>query len=208
VRPPPLDGERNGRCLALHQTGIRPETLKAFAGRWREDDAGNAVFPRDSWTRDGDGQRRKQAGVELTGSQGHRCTEDQRRGLWDSGERSGVRRIVVTERAVDALSYHQLNPRDDTRYLSTGGSALSAEQKSLVRDLASLGVTVIAAFGNTPEGLGLARALEASLPYGTAFERDAPPRLGGWNQTLQLKERDYIRAQGVRQRTRGLELER
>jgi GGDEF domain-containing protein len=213
--PTATAAELEGRCPALHRRGIRPETLRAFAGLWREDDAGRAVFAHETWTRDEVGTMRGgPVGAEVVADAGDAVSDRERVGLWDSGERQATLRIVVVERALDALSHYQMTENqalhEGTRYLAPGGIGFSVEQLDLVRDLAERHpeATIVAAFGRSPEGDRAAVQLRAAVPPRVALERDPPLRAGRWNDSLQVRERDYIRAQGFRRAEPGIERER
>ena len=78
--------------------------------------------------------------------------------------------MVVVEGGLDALAFAELDHRDDTIYVSTGGGVGSGSMASL-RKLAE-GKTVISAFGHDAEGEPLDRALREMLPKAV---RLAPP---------------------------------
>lgn len=180
---------------ALAARGVRPETLQApqFEGAW----------------------------VEMA------HTEAAGRGVSPAIERSGlghdgIRRVVVVERAFDALAHYQMNPegRAGTMYLKVGEDltpARAVEVKETLQDLCR-GVTraglhaqleVVAAFSATRGGAEAARAVRAATPLEAQFAQVQP--LGGstWGEALKVREQGFIREQGVRvEHGRGRELER
>ena len=109
----------------LNSRGIRPETLRSarFQGTFRRDRRGNVLFPHA----DGGGL----SGFE---SKNYRWTAFSTGGvkaLWRSNVTPADRRLVLTESAIDGLSYHQLAPDQRTSYASTAGT-LSRHQRSIL----------------------------------------------------------------------------
>jgi GGDEF domain-containing protein len=203
------------RGAALAAKGIRPETLGAppFRARWHEDARGNVVFPQERSIIDAGGTRQRiTTGVELAIPAGESATLPAR-GLWESAAQRDVARIVVTERAIDALSHYQLKPDEHTLYVSTGGpltpeqapalTELLKRQEALACAAGAPAPTLVAAFSNSREGAALARQVETSLPPGMRFERDVPTWGRDWNETLQAKERDRTRQPGMRPQERA-----
>lgn len=172
-------------CAALNERGVRPETH-------------NAEPFREAW---------KASGRELRYVQPSDTGE-----LWVSARPDPLRRVVVAERPIDAMSYHQLEPRDDTMYvaLRPGVTALAADARGYLRHLVEGGrLSVVAAFSNTAEGSALKRQLRDVVEaVGLEVEPRAPTHGKTWNDTLQLRERDYIREVAARVVARSLELER
>jgi hypothetical protein len=171
----------------LNLRGIRVETLqdRRFAGTWRIDSRGNAVFPHT----DAQGL----SGYELKNK---RFTSFSARGsktLWRSNDFPEDNRLVYCESAINALSYHQLKPDAHTRFRSTAG-ALGAHQPDVVRaDIRAMppGSTVILAFDNDKAGEHLAAELELLVPE-AAFVLSTPKTVKDWNDVLQARERDFI----------------
>jgi hypothetical protein len=198
-------------CATLNNLGVRPETLDApqFRGAFSEGHDGRVIFPHERWPSEDLAARiglraRGLVGYELVDGRTTRVTAGS--GFWESSATAEVfDRIVFVERAIDALSYHQLHPNAHARYVSSGGT-LTPVQAELVRGGTVLSpegargpktLTVAAAFSSSREGAALARQLEECLPAGVVFQRAAPERAGSWNDVLQKKERDYLLAQGV-----------
>ncbi len=180
-------------CDYLGARGLRPETLSdaRFAGTWRVDGRGTVLFA-----------HRDEAGA-LTGF------EVKNRGFtgfaaggtktaWQSAARESDRVLVVTESAIDALSYHQLRrgPCEAARYLSTAGAPSAAQCELLEKLFSQLprGVAVVAAFDSDEAGHRIAGRIETltrRLPH-LDFRRDAPAGAKDWNDILQRVERDFI----------------
>jgi hypothetical protein len=178
-------------CRYLNQRGITPETLgsERFSGTFREDVRGNVLFPH----RDPHG---------LTGfeSKNHHWTSFATGGvkaLWQSRCFADDRRLVLVESAIDALSFHQLEPDPRTRYASTAG-ALSEHQRGLLRDALETLPTdsiVVLAFDRDAAGDRLADQVRAI--GGPEFVRACSPIGKDWNDCLTERERHYIRALGL-----------
>jgi hypothetical protein len=176
------------KCRALNVQGIRPETHSgaAFRGTW-EDRGGEVRFSR--------------------AHAGHR--------LWASNVPRVVARVVLVERPVDAMSYHQLDrsqgqrgrggeARDGSLYLAvgTGTCSLTMEQTAFIRATVTQRErrpTVELAFSNSPEGTALTNAVRQALAdAGVRIERRWPTHGRWWNDAVLFKERDYIHLQGGR----------
>jgi hypothetical protein len=170
----------------LQTRGLRRETLSCerFIGTWRLGARGNVLFP-----------HRDDAGV-LTGF------EIKNRGFtgfspggtktaWQSARQPDDRVLVITESAIDALSYYQLGGDEARghRYLSTAG-APSGRQFALLERLFThlpLGSTVVAAVDRDAAGTQLAEKLErlAGRHVHLSFRRDSPETDKDWNDVLQ-----------------------
>ena len=204
----------------LTNLAITDNTLCAppFRGRWfaetREAIADTVLFPHatDTWF---DWSKDASVGKNCEEvSRNHESLSDgAERSFWSSQRPQELKRVVVVERALDALSYHQLNPDEHTLYLSTGGGPLSPEQKKTIAAGDVLGllahhpgdtvrtnpdVTVVAAFGNSKVGAQLARELKECLPADLKYERNAPTHGRHWNDALQAKEKSQKRTERVK----------
>ena len=182
-------------CEYLGGRGLRPETLSdpRFAGTWRLDARGNVLFA-----------HRDQTGV-LTGFEvkSHGFTGFAAGGTksaWQSAARDSDRVLVVTESAIDALSYHQLHrgTSEAARYLSTAGAPSAAQCELLEKVFSRLppATAVVAAVDSDEAGHKIASRIEAMtrrLPH-LYFDRDTPMGAKDWNDVLQRVECDYIRS--------------
>jgi hypothetical protein len=161
-----------------------------FAGRMRTDARGNTVFPHF----DAAGL----CGYEIKNRGFTGFATGGKKGLWFSHTRPDDWRLVLTESAIDALSYATLFPdsADRTRYASLGGRPSSRQmglvQAAVIRlpDEAE----IVAAFDADEAGrwltavagavIGNARA-EADR-RGLGFRTHLPAKEGeDWNQVLQ-----------------------
>lgn len=171
----------------LNRRGIRPETLQSprFRGAWRVDARGNVLFPHSD-SEGLSGYEIKNRGFTGFASGGIKA-------LWRSAEEPTDSRLVLTESAIDALSYHQLRPDPRTRYASAGG-CLSTHQELVIPEVfAALppSCTVILALDNDEAGELLAAHVRRLAPEST-FVRSAPATAKDWNDVLREREREYI----------------
>ncbi len=193
-------------CAYLQARGLRRETLAdaRFAGTFRQDARGNVLF-----VHRGDGGEVTGYEVKNLGFTGF--APGGTKAAWQSVARPDDRTLVITESAIDALSYHQLHKdgREATRYLSTAGAPSRAQYERLARVFSRLPPTstVVAAVDSDDAGHKLAGRIEAlaqRLPH-VAFRRDAPVGAKDWNDVLQRVERDWLRSlpplRGVRGRS-------
>lgn len=183
----------------LESRAIHPHVLCSprFADTWRTQSSGtfeNVIFPH----RD----RQGFCGFEVKNQKFTGFSKGGSKGLWLSNLSKEDNRLVVTESAIDAISYHQLYPRERTRYVSTGG-AWSEKTADLLRAMVSKlppKSHIIGAFdndpvkkpGKLPDGERYHRKLQSivnSTPDVT-HERRSPRKIGDWNQVLQDVRRE------------------
>lgn len=158
----------------LNERGIKPETH-------------NEPLFRESYARVGDGVKWH----ERTNSGG----------VWASGVPGTLRRIVVAERPLDAMAFHQMEPRDDTMYVAAraGEAKLTASGLSFIKEKAvEVKALVVAAVSNTKEGAELKKQLqEFGVANGLEVANRPPTQAKSWAETVALKERDYIKKLGA-----------
>ena len=187
--------------LYLNTRGIRPETLgsERFRGTWRVDDRGNLLFPhRDGPGVDGICGFEKKSRTFVGFSAGGTKT------IWTSNARAGDTRLVLAEAVIDAFSYHQLHHDERTRYVTTGGSFGPSQASFIAREIAKVcpGGTIVIATDRDAAGERMAQQI-VGLAGDAPVMRDASPIGKDWNDCLQEREQDFIRA--VRSRQRGVE---
>ncbi len=181
----------------LNERGIRPETLAdaRFEGTWRIGARQNVLFVHRGESEDVTGFEIKNRG--FTGFATGGCKT-----AWQSAAPPDDRALVITESAIDALSYFQLHPERaaTTRYLSTAGAPSRSQIELLDRLFARLpgASTVIAAVDSDSAGAKLAQGLQdlTRCHAKLTFQRDAPTGAKDWNELLQRVEHDYIRSLG------------
>lgn len=178
----------------LNGRGLRPETLASarFAGTWRVDAHGDLLFPHFDGPHPKDlcGFERKNASFSGFSTGG-------RKTVWLSNTRPSDDALVITEAIIDAFSYHQLQPGERTRYLSTSGSIGERQARHVAGAIAELPSSALIALAMDSDDAG-ERLAEKIASLGTAarYERHRPPAGKDWNEWLQRCERDYIRSLG------------
>jgi hypothetical protein len=175
-----------GACAYLESRGLSRETLldPCFAGTWRLGRYGNALFAH----RDDAGEL---TGFEIKNRGFTSFSPGGVKAAWQSNTRPDDHALVITESAIDALSYHELRgvAARGYRYLSTGGTPGTRQLELLERLIARLssGSEVIAAVDHDDAGTKLSERLEAlagSHPD-LSFRRDSPESDKDWNDVLQ-----------------------
>ncbi len=111
-------------CDYLSARGLRRDTLAdpRFAGTWRLDARGNVLFAHRDESGELTGFEVKSRGFTGFAAGGTKSA-------WQSAVRDSDCVLVVTESAIDALSYHQLHrgKSEGDRYLSTAGAPSAAQ---------------------------------------------------------------------------------
>ena len=161
-----------------------------FAGRMRIDSLGNTVFPHF----DAAGV----CGYEIKNCGFTGFAAGGQKGLWFSHSQPADRRLVLTESAVDALSYAALFPdaEDQTRYASLGGKPSSRQTALVQATIARLtaGAEILAAFDADDAGRQMVEVIReavASVAGGGGrsdliLKSQLPAKEGeDWNQVLQ-----------------------
>src|SRR6266700_2086197 len=175
-----------------HERGVPAAVLLAprFAGRMRIDFRGNTVFPHF----DAAGL----CGYEIKNCGFTGFAAGGQKGLWLSHTQLADRRLILTESAVDALSYGALFPdaEDQTRYASLGGKPSSRQRELVQATIAKLpaGAEIVAAFDADDAGrqmVEVIREAAASVARRTGrsdliFKAHLPTQEGeDWNMVLQ-----------------------
>lgn len=180
--------ERARVCTALPYLtgrGLGPDVLALarFAGRIRvESKHNNALFPH--YDKDG------LCGYEVKNKGFTGFAPGGVKGLWYSQALPTDRQLVLTESAIDAISWHVLHPDELwTRYMSTGG-ALNPQQPALLRGAMEKlppGAVVLLAFDDDEGGEKLVEEVQAIAPAGRELRRAIPPKVPNgkdWNDAL------------------------
>jgi Toprim-like/Protein of unknown function (DUF3991) len=194
-RDPRLITERFARarvsqtCCYLRGRGIHTETLSdpRFAGTWRLDARGNALFAHRDDTGD-------LTGFEIKGRSFTGFSPGGTKSAWQSRALETDRFLVITESPIDALSYHQLHPEHASvsRYLSTAGAPSPGQMAMFGRMFGKVpdGTTIVAAVDSDNAGTKLAKRF-AELAQEHAhvrFHRHSPATDKNWNDVLQRLE--------------------
>jgi hypothetical protein len=170
--------------------GIDPQLVAAFGVR--EDDHGNAcIAHRDEFGVVGwEAKNQGFTGFAAGGTRNVSLTR------LDAGP---MTQLVVTEAAIDAMSWAQLKHTPGTAYLSTGGAQLSQAQRAqLQRIFATSSVPIVLAMDRDAAGEKMAHELVAMAPAGLETVRDMPTVGKDWNESLQASEARHEYDQGGR----------
>lgn len=163
----------------LNSRGINAKTLQdsRFRGNWRVDSRGNVLFPHHDSS--------SITGFEIKNRGFTSFSPGGQKSAWHSKTLPTDNKLLMTESAIDALSYHQLNPDPQTRYISTAG-ALSDYQRNVVRDAIQAmppSAAIVLAFDNDPGGERLAREIH-ELVVDVDLKRAVPAVGKDWNEFL------------------------
>ena len=182
----------------LEKRGIDQSILQSdrFMGTVATDDRGNAIFLHY----DGNGITGFTAKNEnYTG-----FSKGGTKALWRSQANEGDRRLVITESAIDAISYHQLHRQNNphTRYISTGGT-ISNKQLELIKtsmvEMTKIGGEIVIATDNDEAGNKSAQSLTKAAPSKSAVSRELPKQGKDWNEILQ-QSRQQEKARNIQDR--------
>jgi hypothetical protein len=119
-----------------------------------------------------------------------------------------LKKLVMTEAAIDAMSWAQLKHEPGTGYMSTGGTQLSqAQREQIQRIMVKNAVPVVLAMDRDEAGEKMAHELAKMAPQGVQTVRDVPKVAKDWNEALQahqvqLQAQERARAQQEIQRGR------
>lgn len=156
-----------------------------FAGRVRIDARGNAIFPH--FDREG------LCGYEIKNSGFTGFARGGSKGLWLSQSMPDDNSLIISESAIDALSYAVLFSDEDARYASMAGQ-LSPQQCELIRSTAASmahGAKIVAAVDSDQMGGELAdRIREAVALTGRddlVFVLHQPDGFKDWNDKLRKR---------------------
>lgn len=165
--------------------GLSEETIKdrRFDGQIRTDSKRNLIFPHQD--KEGFG------GFEARNFEFKGFSKGGQKGLWRSNMLTGDERLVITESAIDALSYHQLNGDEKTRYMSIAGTMSESQREYLKENIERMpeGSTVVIATDQDKAGHQLARDIHDLVP-GREMTREAPEHGKDWNEELQHQIRE------------------
>ncbi len=188
----------------LEQRGIKQSILKSdrFMGTVAIDDLGNAIFPH--YDRDG------LTGYSMKNSNFTSFSPGGTKALWQSNQQPGDRLLVITETAIDALSYHQLfsHQNSKTRYIATGGT-ISPHQLELIStamaEMTNLGGSIAIATDSDEMGNKMAQTLCDLATSKSQVERHVPQVGKNWHELGEQSRPRTLRSQ-KRQRSSGFEL--
>lgn len=148
----PLAG---GHPYLERERGIPAEVLQSarFSGRIYTDRYNNAVFPHHD--------RHGVCGFEIRNFRFRGFAKGGEKGLWFSNSRAEDTALVITESAIDGLSYHTLHRPENTRYFSIAGEMNPMQRELLAGAMTKLpeGGTVMIATDRDRGGDHLAQSI-------------------------------------------------
>ena len=188
----------------LEKRGISQSILKSdrFIGTVAIDSRGNAIFPH--YDRDG------LTGFTIKNDSFTGFSKGGTKALWQSKQKEGDRRLVITESAIDAMSYHQLftDKNPNTCYISTGGTVSSSQLEltlTAMAEMTKIGGEIVIATDNDKAGNKLFKTLANVAPSKSKISRDLPKQGKDWNELLQKTRQKEITRQ-KQNRSRGWSL--
>jgi hypothetical protein len=184
----------------LHELGVRRSVAAdpLFAGTWHVNHLGQVLFPYS------DAKRVVGLQGEMAGRQASSAgdwadeTLGATHGIWHSRPTATDTQLVVTTRAIDALSYHQLRPGFSRRYLAVSPMPSKEQSMLLARAIAQMtrGSSLVAACSNSlPAEYLVALLRRMTKAAGLPMFQDspvAPPdrwEAPGWNDVLRSSQR-------------------
>ena len=185
--------------------GIKRSIQKSdrFSGTVAIDDRGNAIFPHY----DGDGL----TGYSIKNSNFTGFSSGGTKTLWESNKSETDRQLVITESAIDAMSYHQLFGKENphTRYIATSGTMSNYQLeliKTAMKEITKLGGEIVIATDNDEIGNKMAQTLVKIAPPSSQVYRHKPQHSKDWNEVVENQWQRILSQQKQQQRSRGLEL--
>jgi hypothetical protein len=171
----------------LISRGISKKTLHdvRFQGMIKQDARNNIIFPH--YDKDG------LSGYEIKNKDFTGFASGGIKSVWHSRVSSHDNKLVITESAIDALSYHQIHGDSFTRYLSIAGQ-FNPEQKEKILPAAMnkmpKGSIVVMAFDKDNDGKRFAEELKPLAPAHVTIKRHTPTVGKDWNDQLQSLQRE------------------
>lgn len=165
----------------LEKRGLSADTIRTFSERVGVDQRGNVCFRHDDL--------RSVTGWEMKNNAFTGFSGGGRKALWGwkvgSPQKEATPLVIVTESAIDTLSYYQLHPRPGF-YLSFGGS-MSPEQNELLKYVLNRYpvAQIVAATDNDEQGEKFAEVIRSIRPDAV---RATPPIGKDWNDTLNRRQ--------------------
>jgi len=161
-----------------------------FAGKIYRDRYGNAVFPHYD--------RQGLCGFELRNTHFKGFAKGGQKGLWYSTSTPEDERLVITESAIEGLSYHALYGPEKTRYFSIAGEMNAMQRQLLEAAFLKLApnTVIVIAMNNDAGGKHLAKEIkELILATGrgdlTVMEQSPEGGDVDWNDVLKIQRSDF-----------------
>ncbi len=153
-----------------------------FAGRVFSDCYQNAAFPHYA--------AGELCGLELKSAERAVFVRGSKKTFWRSNVRAGDNTLVISEAVIDALSYHQMFPTENSLYVATGGG-MSPEQARIIREFITgfSGLQNIISITDNDQGGDKLHTKLVTVIEGSKFpgqlKRHSPMQRGmDWNDVL------------------------
>ena len=168
--------------------GIASSTLSAYSENIQQSKSGTLLFRHGNFDS-------RMCGYEYKTEDHFGFSTGGQRGLFvcRKGDVKTIKKVVITETALNALSYAQLdNCQADTAYVSTAGNPSTSQIEQIIitaRDLLNLDKIVLAT-NNDSDGDKASEKLKAELSKlfsGDIIERRRPTHGNNWNEELKFK---------------------
>lgn len=174
---------QNSRYLSSRALVSQAWNHQRFRGTWREESRGNVLFAHRDLSGKLTGFDIKNRGMSLFSPGGVKTA------TWRSNDLPNDRYLLLTESAINSLSFHQLHPELAVRHRSFGGRIGTAQLELVRREVERLPrrMTVLLAFDgqDDPAGQRYEEQVRRILPSGLRVEVAHPPRCKDWNDYLQ-----------------------
>ena len=180
----------------LESRGIEQSTVKAYSDRIKQSSNGTLMFSHLD-------PHSPISGYEFKGQDYTGFSAGGRKGLFIAGrsEFKNIKRLVITETALDALSYAQIDGcKKEVAYISTGGNPSDKQITQLEGLLSHYGFAVVLAQDNDKGGHEQAEKLRSRLQNLCPSEitRHVPLEAKDWNQELQDLAKQNCNSPGPR----------
>lgn len=170
--------EKVERSEYLESRGLSIATIgaKRFEGRILGDERNNVVFPHfdEKGPSGGEVKNNGFTGFMTGGS----------RGLWVSLGKKNDNKLVVTEGAVDALSYYQAKDDGKTRYVSTGGTLTDKQVDLLGKMLDQMGKGAVIVDATDRDAAGEGYSAKLVAKFGDRVVEDKTAVGKDWNDKI------------------------
>lgn len=191
----------------LEDRGISPYTISIYKDSIRQTNMGTFLFCHKSINAP------KISGYEYKNQGYAGFSKGGQKGLClfrNTSDPSKVKKMVITETAIDALSYAEIDDRrEDTVYVSIGGNPSGEQVLQIMHTVKKLKCEVVHAYDNDRGGNQIYKAISEHVPGQRSL-----PKMKDWNEDLQeqvrvervAEEKEVKRAQRTnRNESKGLE---
>jgi len=191
TRPEPIERDKTALIAAYH--GLQPydgdylererklssDTIEAFAPVIRQDAKGNVAFIHHNEAGEVAGWELKNRGFTGYAAGGSKAL------AMHMPEGDQVKRVVVVESMIDAMSHYQRHGQEGDLYVSMAGT-MSDAQKQQLHDAVKKAPAVAIAVDNDEQGHKYAAMIQQARPDA---QREVPSHGKDWNDELRHRQR-------------------